>query len=130
MFVELTFLAAAFMAPPATLMPRTLTMRSAVMKADDVDEDNKPQVHLEPVGSIVEFDDGKHDRAILGVVAAAEAKAKAEVALEIMKKATQNALGIEVSLSPPLQHYELHPSLRAPVFPVLAAILWLPTIRF
>merc|ERR1711988_819238 len=32
-------------------------------------------------------------------VAAAEAKAKAEVALEIMKKATQNALGIEPHLS-------------------------------
>lgn len=76
MFVELSFLVAAFMAPPASLMPRSLTMRSAFMKADEVAEDDKPQVNLEPVGSIVEFDDGKHDRAILGVVASAEAKAK------------------------------------------------------
>lgn len=44
-------------------------------RAAAVDEDAPPP-QLETVGSIMEFDDGKHGRALLGVVSSAEAKAK------------------------------------------------------
>jgi hypothetical protein len=76
MLVTSCFLAA-FMLPPATVMPRT-SLTTFQMKADAADSDDadKPQVHLEALGSIVEFDDGKHDRSMLGVVSSAEAKAK------------------------------------------------------
>jgi hypothetical protein len=43
----------------------------------DADDDEVPEVRLETVGSVVEFDDGKHsDRALLGVIKEASSKAK------------------------------------------------------
>jgi len=75
MIGTLPCVAMAFMVPPTAFTGRTLN-GMATMKAADVDEDDKPQLHLEPLGAIVEFDDGKHDRSVLGIVSSAEAKAK------------------------------------------------------
>jgi hypothetical protein len=77
MIAALTVAAAGFTAP-LYHMPYTTqtTVRRVTMKAEVPDDDDKPQVHLESIGSVVEFDDGKHDRSLLGIVTSAEAKAK------------------------------------------------------
>ena len=49
----LSCVAMAFMVPPTVFTGRMLKV-TANMKAADVDEDDKPQVHLEALGAIVE----------------------------------------------------------------------------
>jgi len=80
MIDALFFSASAFTAPLTLTVGRArtkalrLTTLSAAAEAEA--DDDKPQVHLESIGSIVEFDDGKHDRSMLGIVQTADAKAK------------------------------------------------------
>lgn len=61
--------------PPAARRSSAL-VRMGKASADADADAPAPEVHLEPIGSVCEFDDGKHDRILLGVVTSAAGKAK------------------------------------------------------
>ena len=69
-----------FTLPPSPCLRPRLAPRASgtcLKEAASVEsEAEAPTVRLEPIGSIVEFDDGKHGRCLLGIITKGSAKAK------------------------------------------------------
>lgn len=79
MMLSLVSVIAAAFSPcvqPYTSRAVGLQRRTLVTLKQPLEDDGPPPVQLISLGSICEFDDGKHARSMLGVVRAAEAKAK------------------------------------------------------